>query len=532
MKIAKILIILVLLVIAFVFVLFTLQQNRVLSISFDHSKAAIVTDLEGDVKVVTSGGSKTIVAFKNMRFTQGDKLLTGDGAWVSLKIDTDKEIMVSENTSLGLEELNGSNDSVITLLALETGKVWTNIKEKLNGNSKYEIKTPTATMGVRGTQFYINVAKDATQVAVLDGTVSTSTKIMSKDSKGEEEVTLLIQKNKQILINKEQVATKEELEKKVQALDLSSLDDKILKFIQKNPDGIDQNTLKEINEFFGAKDLETTMIQEDKVLLKGTVILPNDQRNTGGGHIHIRNSKNDWVYYGLLNANGDFVAGNLPDGSYWLRSDPTQVNEYARSNEVPFTITNGKANPDKINVHLNDIQLSGTILNPGGTPVTEGYLYISDSQNNWIYYAEVERAINTINIGGLRDGSYTMIAYPSANSEFVPANARSFTIKNGKSDSRSITLMLNTSLFSGTVLLANGNKASAGGHVHVRDEKGNWSQYATLDANGGFKIGGLAGGKYWLRADTTDDSVSSKELELNIINGKAIPAAAQLILNK
>lgn len=100
--------------------------------------------------------------------------------------------MVSENTSVSIDELSGSDDGVITRLALETGKVWTNIKEKLNRNSTYEIKTPTATMGVRGTKFYVDSANDYTKVAVLDGTVSSSTTITTRDPEGRIKMARLI----------------------------------------------------------------------------------------------------------------------------------------------------------------------------------------------------------------------------------------------------------------------------------------------------------------------------------------------------
>lgn len=59
-------------------------------------------------------------------------------------------------------------------------------------------------------------------------------------------------------------------------------------------------------------------------------------------------------------------------------------------------------------------------------------------------------------------------------------------------------------------------------------------QYVKLDTNGGFKIGGLMDGKYWLRADWPGASgdVSSSELEVLIADGRATPAAPRLIIGQ
>jgi hypothetical protein len=134
------------------------------------------------------------------------------------------------------------------------------------------------------------------------------------------------------------------------------------------------------------------LIKENKVLLKGPVFLPTIIEIQLEVISTFAILKTNWVYIRLLlNANGILSLENLPDVHTGYVLILIESMSMAGPNEVPFTIKNGKANPDIINVHFNNIQLSGRIMNPGGTPVTEGYLYISDSRNNRIYYAELRK---------------------------------------------------------------------------------------------------------------------------------------------
>jgi len=59
-----------------------------------------------------------------------------------------------------------------TSLNLKAGQVYTNIKGKLNPGAKYEIRTPTAVMGVRGTQFFVSLDSGGqAKVVTVEGNV-------------------------------------------------------------------------------------------------------------------------------------------------------------------------------------------------------------------------------------------------------------------------------------------------------------------------------------------------------------------------
>ncbi|MCX7711693.1 MAG: FecR domain-containing protein [Clostridia bacterium] len=222
------------------------------------SRAAKVTDLSGTVNVQKSGGEKKFSAFKGMSLTQGDSISTGNDSWVELEIDDDKIVKISENTQLGVAELAGSIESGDdqTGLKLWFGKVWTNIKKKLNIRSKYEIRTPKTVMGVRGTQFFVGEEGGKTIVAVLEGRVYSVTYKTEQRPDGtvlEQAVEAFINKNEQAVIDH---SVPVDAGITVQPVKLETLPSTILEEIKKRPEGLDQSLIKEIDKVIEVKKIE------------------------------------------------------------------------------------------------------------------------------------------------------------------------------------------------------------------------------------------------------------------------------------
>lgn len=152
-----------------VFCIFNVQANA------DTKRAAQITSVDGTVKIKKAGGEKTYPAVKGMGLVQGDSIITGSDGNVILDMDGDKEIRIGGSTQIVLSELvkNAGTMGSKTQMSLLSGKVLININKKLTTDSKFEIKTPTAVMGVRGTEFYVGYVNGKTVVNVVDGTVRT-----------------------------------------------------------------------------------------------------------------------------------------------------------------------------------------------------------------------------------------------------------------------------------------------------------------------------------------------------------------------
>lgn len=121
---------------------------------------AVVAELRGPVEVRLGGGAWQ-AAEEGMVLHEKDEILTAEGGFAELLIDKKGKtgkLTIEGNTRLRLATMSGNPDSIdkTTLLELAIGKVLVRVK-KLQGNSKFEVKTPTSTTGVRGTVFRVTV---------------------------------------------------------------------------------------------------------------------------------------------------------------------------------------------------------------------------------------------------------------------------------------------------------------------------------------------------------------------------------------
>lgn len=138
----------------------------------DNSRTATVQELYGSVKVKMVTSEKEIKAFKGMRLNEGDTILTGKDSKAVLRLDQDKEIVIAANTQAVLTKIGSKGASTDTVITIVTGGVGNKVEKKLDKDSKYKIKTPTAVMGVRGTEFYVQVERDVKKGSKADPDVN------------------------------------------------------------------------------------------------------------------------------------------------------------------------------------------------------------------------------------------------------------------------------------------------------------------------------------------------------------------------
>lgn len=137
-----------------------LSLALVSSISFAYWDKAEIISIEGDVTVLPKGRVDWIKAGIGMALREGDRLKTGADSQCSLAFDRRKK------NSVGILE----NSDVIVLLK-EKEKIEiieASLYAKLLGipiGSEFEIKTPTAVCGARGTGLGVKGDKDNTEAS-------------------------------------------------------------------------------------------------------------------------------------------------------------------------------------------------------------------------------------------------------------------------------------------------------------------------------------------------------------------------------
>jgi len=181
-------------------------------------KTASVVEVTGVVSILKAGGEQTFTPEVGMTLEHGDRIITGKGASIALEIDADKYIKVGEKTYMSLSELMSEAESGgdSTDIKLFTGKVWASLSKPLEEDDSFEIETPTAVMGAKGTKFFVKYVASAssgqdessnTELVVLEGKVSMGTQVENK-SEGEgpsivQDVEFIANANETLLLDPE-----------------------------------------------------------------------------------------------------------------------------------------------------------------------------------------------------------------------------------------------------------------------------------------------------------------------------------------
>ncbi len=133
----------------------------VVSAHAEQARYASVVKIKGIVQVKEASVSDWSLAKEGMILHQNDEIRTDKDSQAQLLLDKDGstgQIELKEQTRLKLNTLIANEDKheKTTLLDVAIGRVMVHV-EKLKGDSKFEINTPTSTMGVRGTTFEVEV---------------------------------------------------------------------------------------------------------------------------------------------------------------------------------------------------------------------------------------------------------------------------------------------------------------------------------------------------------------------------------------
>lgn len=133
-----------------------------------------VKSFEGTV-IVEREDDDELDVFDGMKLIPKDTVLVKENSFLELLADSDKHICAEENTSFELNSGGTEEDGYITIKLLY-GKSLFTIDNKLDENSSFKVKTPNATMSVRGTSFSVEYNKETgeTTVEVFEGKVWTS----------------------------------------------------------------------------------------------------------------------------------------------------------------------------------------------------------------------------------------------------------------------------------------------------------------------------------------------------------------------
>jgi len=196
-----------------------------------------------------------------MVLEKGDEVKTEDASVVELFLSGGHRIWIKNKARLSLETLEqGLETSNETIrIGLEQGQAFFSIEQNASGKLKFEVRTPTAVVGVRGTLFVVRSDKGDTEVKVARGKVGLERNVplpadvrqegsltleaqekASLSAADNEEYSRLYHTKRQELprLTKEPVARDAELEWLLEQAPKNNQERKTLLIIEENPDGL------------------------------------------------------------------------------------------------------------------------------------------------------------------------------------------------------------------------------------------------------------------------------------------------------
>lgn len=132
-----------------------------MAIAADTARVSKVLEVQGTVEV-KAGSGPWMPASVDMELKQGDTIRTKANSFAVLNVDGMAQtatVEVKQNTEMELAELVANKEAMTqsTLLDLALGEVLIKAKKLHSDKSKFEVKTPTSIVGVRGTTFSVTV---------------------------------------------------------------------------------------------------------------------------------------------------------------------------------------------------------------------------------------------------------------------------------------------------------------------------------------------------------------------------------------
>jgi hypothetical protein len=147
------------------------------------ARAAEVIFVEGNVQVQSPSDEAWKKAEVGMKVDSGDSIRTARHSKVDIAIDSEKKntIRLGEKT---LVVLNSATEGIMDRLDLSRGRVYSNM-ENIKAGLSFEVNTPSAIAGVRGSSYMVYAERDEDEVSAYKDTVFLKTFDADKNQIGD-----------------------------------------------------------------------------------------------------------------------------------------------------------------------------------------------------------------------------------------------------------------------------------------------------------------------------------------------------------
>ena len=137
------------------------------SLHAGETEIARITDFTGTITLVKADESEQLV-MDLVPLYPGDTLITGKDGYVAFSFNRGDLFKLYEDSQITIDELSGHEEQDQPALRLTLGYLWTRIKVSMAATFSPSFHTPTAVLGIRGTEFETVVSLDAASTVTVD----------------------------------------------------------------------------------------------------------------------------------------------------------------------------------------------------------------------------------------------------------------------------------------------------------------------------------------------------------------------------
>jgi len=138
-----------------------------------------ITDVVNQAYRTPPGGSE-LPAGVNDSVVTDEALRTGENSAVAVRFVDGSELSIDAGSEVVLSDYVFDNGNGASSGTIELNSGLFHFNSNGAADSGIELQTPVATIGIRGTEFLVTVAKDATVVDIVDGEVEVFSRIGGK----------------------------------------------------------------------------------------------------------------------------------------------------------------------------------------------------------------------------------------------------------------------------------------------------------------------------------------------------------------
>ena len=124
------------------------------------------------VKVKSSAGVERVLGVRGI-LQKGDVITTEESQVISIKLSDDTLMSIGPLSQVVIAKSDLGNEQSDTDIELQKGMTHVAVQKVYNESHKFFLRTSTATMGVRGTEFFVEHGADnQTSIHTLEGSVA------------------------------------------------------------------------------------------------------------------------------------------------------------------------------------------------------------------------------------------------------------------------------------------------------------------------------------------------------------------------